>query len=203
MNVAKLSTDSEALADRWPLVYDFDLKPGQVALIAGAYKGAVMKLLGELYGCAVLGYEPQLWAAERAEALLQPTSLRWFLRPYAIGDRNGVFPMGEFHTDACSFVRLGEEWREHGEGTMREAGDALDDEGLTSIALAVLNMEGYEYTLLPHLKKIGWLDRIDRMALQFHTGLGNDGNHGDIQSMLWRTHRLVKRVGSSWEYWIR
>jgi hypothetical protein len=40
--------------------------------------------------------------------------------------------------------------------------------GLDQIALLHLNIEGYEYVLLPHLLRSGWLPRIDQMVISTH-----------------------------------
>lgn len=168
---ALFPADVAELIATWPLIHFFRLEPGDTVVVAGAYTGKLMAALLELYpGVNVVGFEPQLWAWELAIARLgrDYPVMRWQVYPFGLGDetRAGV-PMGEFATDACSFINVGEGSREQGFGNLVEAGEALAPLG-SKISLMILNMEGYEFRLLPYLMKKGLLGQVKRLAVQWH-----------------------------------
>lgn len=174
--------DLQELVENWPLCLDFGLPAGATAVVVGAYQGKVMELLCRLYPVAkVVGYEPQPWAYTSCLKRLTGWRTTWdggypLLFPFGLAttDLRDV-DMGEYHTDAASLVNV--DAREKGLGNFMDAAQALrrlffyvkevpseDDR----IDLMVMNIEGYEFALLPYLRKTGWLARIDRLAVQWH-----------------------------------
>lgn len=145
------------------------------AVVAGAYRGTVMRLLAEDYPDIqrIVGYEPQLWAAIECLQTTRPFTA-CEVRPYAIGTEAGEFPMGEWETDGCSFLRVGS--RVQGTGRMVEVGQEwrradlwVPEDEVTTVDLLVLNAEGYEWKLLPYLAARPRL-LPDQLAVQFHNG---------------------------------
>lgn len=191
-----MTPESQELLGRWPLAASFNLQFDHTAVIAGAYKGAVLELLHDLYPSArFVGYEPQLWAYKQAVERCPYATIF----PVALGTRTGLATMGEYGTDAASFNRIGEKWRVHEEAVMVDARVLLSP--YPDVELFVCNMEGYEFELLHYLRSFGWLSNVKQLALQFHFGLGNDDSYQDIQNWLQDTHECVERVGHSWEHW--
>lgn len=196
----------DALLKRWPLASRFALPLASRVAVVGAYKGLVIDLLDVLYTPArITGFEPQLWAyAEAAKRLAGRSNVD--LRPYALGvvkpslaERRKLW---EFGTDAASFFRKGQ----------READD-VPVENITDIwprlgplDLVVMNCEGCEFELLPVMLEEGYLHAIDRLAVQFHLGLGNDSRCDELLEEIERTHRAIEVVRPetlSWVYWVR
>lgn len=196
--------ESIDLQHRWPLVNGFGLTPGDTAIVAGAYKGKVCRLLKEMYDCGGIGFEPQRWAYNCAvEAMYDYPD--WAILPYGLGVPGfvGNLAMSEFGTDACGVDRV---TREVGHGYFLEASQLLM--GLIPpnerIALFVCNMEGFEYRLIPHLAMTGWINRMDRLAIQWHRDLGNDENHDRIQAVLrYEGMKLIVDDSPAWQYWVR
>jgi hypothetical protein len=85
-----------------------DLDTESVAVVAGAYEGVTMRFIAELYGCHVLGFEPQEWAVERANKRLHEDAhfTKATVFRHGIGAEDGVLPMGEVGTDAASLARF-------------------------------------------------------------------------------------------------
>lgn len=202
--------DVKELAATWPLAFMFNLALGEEAVVAGAYKGKLMELLARLYPDArIIGFEPQPWAWEEAVARLQPPFLfnNVELHCYAIGTKEGLQPMGEWGTDACSFVNVGEHARAHGEGMMHDADEALTKViGHGPIGLMILNMEGYEFELLAWLLHTGWLNRTFRLAVQWHLDLNNTYGARDMNVLINRITKetdlkLVYDHRPQWTYW--
>lgn len=199
-----LTPDCQELLDSWPLAGQFELVPGDTVIVAGAYKGRVCDLLSQLYpGARLYGFEPQRWAADVANERTKydPNVLVLY---FGLGVASVLsMLMGEFETDACSFVNTGEGSRRQGVGDLMEVGLALDMVHVTRVSLAVLNMEGYEFPLLAHMIKTGLIDRFDRLAVQFHFGFGNDGGYAQLMDDMAETHDLVYDDRPSWGYWTR
>ena len=84
---------------------------------------------------------------------------------------------------------------------MREANQEL--EGLTDhIDLMVMNIEGYEFQLVPHLLKPRPGLNIERMAVQFHP---RNSNVADYYYCVWllnnRYRCSFQAALPSWGYW--
>lgn len=199
-----LSEETQGLAERWPLLTRFDLSPDSVVVVVGAYKGLAMEALHEIYAPArTIGYEPQEWAFQDATSRLAEKP-GCEVQPYGLGVIDGTFDMGEFHTDACSFINTGLNSRLHGKGKMRDADIALKSAvGSEKINLLIMNIEGYEYELLPYLIEKGWLRQVDRLAVQWHLNLGNDGHINEILAQIDETHNRVLDEFPAWIYWTK
>jgi FkbM family methyltransferase len=150
---AELDRPWDARALDWPLTKK------SVVVEVGGYCGRWALQIAERYGSRLFVFEPQGWAADVCKAVL---GKRARVYDYALGDRDGTFPMGGFETDGCSFVKEGGP-----RGLMREIGQVFKELKLSKIDLMLMNIEGYEYTLLPHM--LGQNIRPARLMVQFHT----------------------------------
>lgn len=189
------------LAKDWPLAFEFKLPDNAKVVIAGAYKGLAIELLRDLYPtCNIFGFEPQDWAVNEAAARLHAMKDRsnwWQIEPYGLGTMDAYLPMGEYHTDAASFINTGS--REQGHGYVKEFGKTMAKTGLDHLDLFVLNVEGMEWELLPHIIEIGWLEKIDRLAVQFHLGMGNE--IAGLLPMIDQTHNRLVDNFPTWILW--
>ncbi len=162
--------DLKQLVLDWPLCTHFDLPLNATIVVVGAYKGRAMDLLAHMfpqYG-KIVGFEPQLWAAAEAGDRIANRRAMWIHGAGLGNETNLHVPMGEWHTDAASFVNTGHGTREQGEGIIMEADVGLQMADVEHVDLMVMNIEGGEYELLPHLQHTGWLRKIDRLAVQWH-----------------------------------
>lgn len=199
-----LSDECKALQERWQLADAFSLPSDSTVVIVGAYKGLAMELIDELYHPKYLiGYEPQDWAAAEATARI---ALRANCQIISNGLWAGVpekriVPMGEWHTDACSFINTGPNSRQQGQGVVVDGDYALRITGLPSFDLVIMNIEGYEFELIPYLMDKGWLPKFQRLAVQFHLGFGNDDDYAGLIERISETHSLRIDDRPSWVYW--
>jgi FkbM family methyltransferase len=197
-------------ANSWPLWKHFDLQntPDPLIVVVGAYQGKVMHLMLELFeDSEVIGYEPQEWACHRALERLKGYENRTHLHAYGLGERDEMeVEMGEFNTDACSFINVGPDSRDHGFGHMLEAVACLNRLG-PKIDLMIMNIEGYEYRLLEHLMTYDYLKNIDRLAVQFHNNLGFGTTEGDMDALIDRVtatgFQPIVDQRPTWVYWKR
>lgn len=205
-----LTPELEQLADEWPICRDFDLKPDDLVVVAGAYTGRVMDLLLRLYpGIHVAGYEPAKWARVVGRARLEEAGHpenAWYIHPFGIGTRTAKnLPMGEWGTDACSFVNHGEGSREQG------VGDIEDWRGLRyinepgGVALYVINMEGYEFELLWDMVQAMSQPLADSaLIIQWHLWPRAQGAYflmPVLATKLASTHDLIWNEWPQWTYY--
>jgi FkbM family methyltransferase len=145
--------DWDRRALEWPLTRD------SVVVEVGGYKGRWALQIAERYAPRLFVFEPQEWAAHVCQEVLgeQATVL-----PFALGDRYGTFLMSEWETDGCTFVKSSGH-----PADMCEISKVFQHYELTHIDLMLMNIEGYEYTLIPHMLDRGILPA--RLMVQFHT----------------------------------
>lgn len=163
-----MNPEVEGLLERWPLIKEFDLPQDSKVVVIGSYKGLAMEALDDLYHPArLIGFDPQLWACEEAVTRLEGRSnceiITVGLWP---GDLPSTMRMGEWHTDACSFVNV--DSRQQGEGQVVDADQAFQTLNEPYFDLVVMNIEGMEYQLLPYLRQHDWLIAFERLAVQWH-----------------------------------
>ena len=154
---AQLDHPWDERAVDWP-----DLTPSSVVVEVGGYKGRWALQIAERYAPRLYVFEPQPWAAQACREVLGE---RAFIMDLALGTTTGLLVMNEWNTDGCSFVRA-PRVDHQGFGTVREVGTVFAELGLTHIDLMLMNIEGYEYRLIPHMLDQGVLP--DRLMVQFH-----------------------------------
>lgn len=203
-----MQQELEELLERWPLGKHFDLPPLSTVVVIGAYKGITMELIDELYHPDhIYGFEPQGWAAQEAANRLRER-VNCQVYNCALGINEDKYTMGEWGTDACSLVNTGPASREHGTIQMMPA--ELYFKNIPHSDLVVMNIEGYEYTLLSHLRQHNILPTIDRLAIQWHLGLQPDGQvteevmNRHIDRLFVEDQFLLKRdERPAWTYHVR
>lgn len=165
---------------------DWPLTPESVVVEVGGYKGRWALQIASRYQPRLYVFEPQPWAAAVCRAVLGESAT---IMKYALGTTTGPADMGEWETDGCSLVKPGGSpvW-------MREIGAAFRDLGIDHIDLLLMNIEGYEYTLLPHMLDQGTYP--DRLMVQFH-------DHADVGGAGRRAIDacMADRYQVAWEYW--
>jgi FkbM family methyltransferase len=137
-----------------------DITRKSVVVDVGGYKGRWALQMEERYQPRLYVFEPQPWAAAVCQAVLGE---RANVYPYALGVEDSQAPMGAWETDGCSLLR-----GDHtGEPVpIREMGAALRELGITQIDLLMMNCEGYEFLLIPHMLQERIFPR--RILVQFH-----------------------------------
>lgn len=144
---------------------------GAPLIVVGAYQGKTMAVLRDLYGpdVRICGFEPQQWAFDRARERLGHDPSGYDLHNYGLGDADRRAIMGEYGTDACSFLPLPGQ-REHGPGELRDVRKVWADLRLADVDLLLMNIEGYEHVLIPVMDEAGILLLCRYVLIQLHTG---------------------------------
>lgn len=169
----------------------------------GGFKGRWASAMAGRYQCRVEVFEPQIWAATRAgEALAEASNAKWGVHHYGLStlDDEGDQVMGAWGTDGCSLLK-DEVYMETYVGSrdksnvarFRDALPVLNELG--EIDVMMMNIEGYEYQLLPYIIGGGALDHIRYLAVQFHTAFeqamtGRWANEYEwLYELIGQTHR--------------
>ncbi len=176
----------------------WDIRPGDAVIVIGGYQGATCEMILERYPeCRLYTWEPQagMFSILTATLAKQPNANAQAY-PYALGVENGTFPMTLTGNDECSFV-LGFANRDlpppDSQGEMREFGEVMDSLGIEEVAWLHLNIEGYEYLLLPHLIRTGWMEKIGQVVVATHSFPRDEPRASsieDIFKMMEQTHKL-------------
>jgi FkbM family methyltransferase len=151
---ANIEHEWDQRALNWPLSHD------SVVVEVGGYKGRWALQIQERYFPNLYVFEPQPWAYEVCREVL---GKRATILPYALGTSSGPATMGEWETDGCSLVKDGSG---HPVDAV-EIGAAFAELGIRHIDLMLINIEGYEYMLIPHMLDRGIFPQ--RLMVQFHT----------------------------------
>lgn len=160
----------------WPLTRD------SVVVEVGGYKGRWAYQIAERYQPRLYVFEPQGWAYNVCRDVLGERAM---VLGYGLGTHDGFLPMAAYETDGCTFVAGNGPMAE-----MREIGGVFKRLGLRYIDLMLMNIEGYEYTLIPHMLDQGILPQ--RLMVQFHTFADPSGVE---------TGRIYERLAEA-GYWI-
>jgi FkbM family methyltransferase len=177
-----------------PVLASMPLGKRSVVVVAGAYKGDTCEFLLNKFGCIIHAYEPQKWALAQVVA-----DMNVIKHPFALGLRNQEVTLYEYETDACSVLPIAS--RSDGTGRMMDALVELRrlvvDYG--KIDLLLLNVEGYEYFLLPYIHSVP----IGALMVQMHHYKGDapySHMFGTLIEMLCSKYGTVEEVGKGWFY---
>lgn len=145
---------------------DWPLNENSVVVEVGGYKGRWALQIAGRYHPRLYVFEPQPWAAQVCREVL---GKRAQVLALALGTASGVGVMSEWETDGCSLIKGDAGY----EVAVAEIGGAFHSLGLIHIDLMLMNIEGYEYTLIPHMIKQNIIPQ--RLMVQFHRFADTDG----------------------------
>lgn len=186
---------------------DYPPGPDPVVFVIGALTGTIAGLLIEQLPAAQhYLFEPQDWAAaELRQKFGQLPNVK--VCEFGLGDRSGRFEMGLYGAEYCSFMRgdtpLGPRDRLF-DGELVEFGAFMEREGLDEVYYASLNIEGYEFVLLPHMADSGWLEKCRTVGISWHRPcrwLGSmSASQPAVNERLGESHELVLSI-DNWQSW--
>lgn len=174
----------ETLALDWPLTEDSHVWE------IGGFEGRWAKQISDKFHCWIDIYEPQRWAVERMyqtfRNIVQYKKVS--VHPYGLWTSEGPLGMGKFETDGCSLLETDDKQR--GTGWFLQYGQVLFD-FQKQIDLALMNIEGGEYELLPAMIESKWIRRFNYFWCQFNLKFEKDGSTEKIMRGMEATHDLL------------
>lgn len=181
-----------------PTLAGLDLPTGAVVVVIGAYKGDTVRFITAHHPTAhIYAFEPQEWAYDELIA----TTVTKFAMNVALGDRDAEVELYEFGTDACSVLRLPNS-RRSGKGLMQDSHKVLVDMlGISKIDLLFVNIESYEYDLLPYLFSLPIV--INRVMVQWHRTTEEAFSLLRTREMLVGMKLVGSALGGNWDLWVK
>jgi len=189
-----------------------------VILVIGALVGVIAKLLLDQHPEADHHlFEPQDWACERLREKFGDRP-NVHIHQFGLGDQNGIFQMGLYRSDSCSFMRgliplKDGTWFD---GELKEFEQCMGELGIEGIYYASINIEAYELVLLPHMARVGWLERCETIGISWHDDIKKTTDYAGpyswlghkvpgswaMQDILGETHKKVLEL-DNWQSWAR
>lgn len=178
----------------WPLGQLLTVPDNGTILVAGAYEGRYIAYLHQMFPKAlIVGYEPQGAAFDVAcnrtpDAKLYNYGLATASREMWLG-RYGTDGASVLTTDGCAFAE-----------NMVDAVKAIQN--IPPIDLFVMNMEGYEWALIPYLLDEMMHHRIRSLAIQFHAEYVSSERANRVLDYLGEYYLNTFKC-PGWTYWER
>lgn len=169
------------------LRYEYDLKPDDVVIDLGAYRGEWAREIRARYGCCVIAVEPT--------DSIDGYECETIKKAAWIFDGKLRFGGAFYYTSAYE-----DQTHEYECFDVNSIISRFDE-----IALLKVNIEGAEYALLDHVINAGLHERIKNLQVQFHEIETEPWAawYSGIEGRLKETHHLKWRYPFVWESWTR
>ena len=171
--------------------FDWSLTEDSVVVEIGGYKGRWAKEIARLYNPRLYVFEPQQWAYTICKNELLDANAMVFNYALITGV-NSFATLGDSGTDGASLLKVNHANKSFVEvKNVLEVFDALE---LNEIDLLLMNIEGYEFKLLPYMIQTGLLDRVKCFMVQFHLFALASTEYDGLLKKIDLSHRLL------WDY---
>lgn len=184
-----------------------NINENSIVFEIGAYEGQWANTIATKYNPFMYVFEPQKWAYDNCVSRLKKFSnVKVF--NFGLGIEDGTMTMGDFRSDGGSLMKPIKEKCDQKEPQFEEVkvieiGKFLEENKIEEIDLCQMNIEGYEYVLLPHLIGNGIIQKIKYLLVQFHMHPWFPGEEGKIVEMLKKTHKQITGVYKGFSEWER
>jgi FkbM family methyltransferase len=186
---AKLQNWFDADGDN-TLALDWPLDESSHVWEIGGFEGRWAAQIYEKFHCNITIFEPQLWAVERMQERFKGMD-KIEIRPYGLWMFNSTMALGDYYTDGASLYKT-ESGKPKDVGFFRSVHREIRNFE-PPIDLALMNIEGAEYDLLPVITSSGLIKRMKRFWCQFHPTLVLNGSKRTelVFSQIEKTHRML------------
>lgn len=183
------------------LLFDVPVKPGEIVVDAGGYRGEWSMRMLARYGCRLVILEPIPGFVERLR-LLFGENPSVTVRAAALGGRDGrvTFQVSADRSSAFIGGGAGEAY----EAELLDVASLLLGFGSDEVACLKLNIEGGEYDVLERLIETGLIARCRTVLVQFHRQPeGWEARLAEIERRLAATHARDWSYPLVWDRWRR
>lgn len=176
-----------------------NLNLNSVVVELGGYQGRWSKEIGRRYNPKLYVFEPQKWAYINCVEALQEYRAQVF--NFGLGMKDEELPMGRWGTDGCSFI---DKNGKGGIGLVKNARSVLFEAlGLNHIDLMLMNIEGFEFSLIPYLFDSGVMIEVEVFMVQFHLSFDYQNVYGKCLELLSGHYTPIWDFGSTLSAWQR
>lgn len=222
VQIPRINRGSTVPADGWhretAWIADYPAGLNDVIAVIGAYSGTTTRLLIERAPEATFHlFEPQDWAIKQLRERFPLPNVH--IHPFGLGDRTGRFQMALYTSNGCTFMKGGRQFKEGGDGwftaDQMEFTAAMQSIGIGQIHHASINIEAFEYVLIPYMARTGWLARCKTLGVSWHDTSFNTVLPGpytwqgepvptwaEVQALLAETHDVQLEI-DNWQTWVR
>lgn len=177
----------------WPINGD------SVVFEIGGYKGRWALQIARKFNPWLYVFEPQQWAYSCCEEVLQHYHKAEVFN-FGLGVKDELVPVSGYFTDGC---KVSDNDMHRHKIQLRDAYEFISELNVPKIDLMMMNIEGYEYTLLPYLMDKNLMP--DRLMVQWHINYPDKdiASLMSIRSRIEQTHNLVWGYGLTLIAWER
>jgi FkbM family methyltransferase len=176
--------------------FEWDLRPESVVVECGAFHGRWALEIATRYNPKLYLFEPQLWLFEELKCTFK--GWRANVYPFGLGVRDEYTTLWEIGNDGATFVKNSDARDTGALSEIREIGQAFAEIGLDPITLMLINIEGGEFTLMPHMLAQGILPKW--LMVQMHLKFGDETT---LRAQIEEHYRLLWDYGSILTAWER
>lgn len=154
------------------LALDWPLDENSHVWEIGGYEGRWVQQIWNKFHCNITVFEPQLWAVERMRTRFAGID-KIDIRDYGLWLEDGKKAIGNYNTDGATIMHPRSNLSTKiQEGEFRDFyWEILGFEH--SIDLALMNIEGAEYALIPAIVESGVMSQFNYFWCQFHPQFSN------------------------------
>lgn len=170
---------------------------GDIIVEVGGYKGSFSEAIHKRY-------KPELFILEPIKDYFDLLKIKFLninsirVLNYGLG-KSGVADFGI--SDAGTGLYSNSNCRES--VVLKSLGEFITENELERIDLLAINIEGGEYELIPEILNSGFMQRVRRLLIQFHTTHADCvARRNHIRSQLERTHEESFCYPFVWECWV-
>ena len=176
---------------------NYDLDCNSIVWDLGGYKGDFAAAMYCKYSCNVDVFEPITEYLEECKSrFLKSPKIKLF--NFGLGPSNKILEF-KLSNDATSL------YIDDGEVVNAEIKNILDfisDQGLESVDLVKINIEGAEFELLAHMIDYEIIGRFKNIQVQFHQFIPDaEFKYSELAKRLSKTHKLEWSYRFIWESW--
>jgi FkbM family methyltransferase len=172
----------------------WDLNEDSIVFDIGANAGEWSRRMIAKYPCTYYLFEPVPSVLEKAKDSLGHNP-RVHLYNFGLGGEDKILPLSYPETQGGSFLDVGGNYIQ---AEIRDIVRFIEEEKIDSIDLMAVNIEGWEYELIPRIVESGMVYNVNRFMIQWHFFSREDlcKAQWGIYYALSETHKMMWNYGA-------
>lgn len=171
------------------------LNSNSVVVEIGGFTGRWSLQIAQKYNPNLYIFEPQKWCCLVLQEALREYKARIY--PYGLATNDGNLPVYEYGTDGCTLHPRAGKTRNNKSVQLKEIKTTFWEEQIRHIDLMLMNIEGYEFDLIPHMLENGIFPEV--LMVQFH----NTEKMPETRKIMEEFYSLIWDYGEALSAWRR